>query len=67
MLKLIKDILFVGYCLAYPFSKLQALKKKQSCPPINNEILLLPATEITRKIRKREVNLFYLTFISFKS
>ncbi|KAL0132901.1 hypothetical protein PUN28_000555 [Cardiocondyla obscurior] len=53
---IIKYILFLLRCLVIPFCKLQSLKKKQQCPPIEDQILLLSATEISQKIRKREIS-----------
>lgn len=52
---LIKGSLFCLYCLLGPFFKLRGLKKKRQCPPIDNKILLQSATEITQRIRRREI------------
>lgn len=52
---LIKGSLFCLYCLLGPFFKLRGLKKKRQCSPIDNPILLQSATEIARKIRRREI------------
>lgn len=59
---LIKGSLFCLYCLLGPFFKLQSLKKKRQCSPIDNKILLQSATEIAQRIRKREVNLYLKIF-----
>ncbi|XP_070166300.1 fatty-acid amide hydrolase 2-like isoform X2 [Polyergus mexicanus] len=52
---LIKGSLFCLYCLLGPLFKLRGLKKKRLCPPIDNQILFKPATEIARRIRRREI------------
>ncbi|CAL1686660.1 unnamed protein product [Lasius platythorax] len=52
---LIKGGLFCLYCLLGPFFKLRGLKKKRQCSPIDNQILLQSATEIARRIRRREL------------
>lgn len=52
---LIKGTLFCLYCLLGPFFKLRGLRKKRQCPPIDNKILLQSATEITQRIRRREI------------
>lgn len=52
---LIKGSLFCLYCLLGPLFKLRGLKKKQQCSLIDNQILLQSATEIARRIRRREI------------
>lgn len=47
-------LLLLGVVLA-PFIKWRALKKSKQLPQIQNRILLLPGTEIARRIRKREL------------
>lgn len=53
---IIKTFFLLLFCLIRPFSKLQGLKKKRQCSPITDPILLQPATEIARKIRRREIS-----------
>ncbi|XP_025988777.2 fatty-acid amide hydrolase 2-A [Solenopsis invicta] len=53
---IIKYALFLLRCLLGPFYKLQSLKKRRRCPPIVDRILLLSATEIAQKIRKKEIS-----------
>lgn len=53
---IIKYGLFLLRCLLGPFFKLRGLKKRRRCPPIEDRILLLSATEIAQKIRKREIS-----------
>lgn len=53
---IVKYGLFFLRCLLGPFFKLRGLKKRRRCPPIENRILLLSATEIAQKIRKREIS-----------
>lgn len=55
-------LLFLRYLLS-PFFKLQDLKKRHRCPPIEDRILLLSATELAQKIRKREVSHFVILTI----
>ncbi|XP_018402299.1 PREDICTED: fatty-acid amide hydrolase 2-A [Cyphomyrmex costatus] len=55
-MRMIKYCLFFLRCLLEPFFKLRGLKKRRRCPPIKNRILLLSATEIAQKIRKREIS-----------
>ncbi|EGI66814.1 PREDICTED: fatty-acid amide hydrolase 2-A-like [Acromyrmex echinatior] len=55
-MRVIKYFFFFLRCLLGPFFKLQGLKKRLRCPPIENQILLLSATEIAQKIRKREIS-----------
>ncbi|XP_014477809.1 PREDICTED: fatty-acid amide hydrolase 2 isoform X2 [Dinoponera quadriceps] len=50
-----KGFFFLLYCLFNPFFKLRTLKKRQQCPPIADQILLLSATEIARRIRRKEI------------
>ncbi|XP_077265328.1 fatty-acid amide hydrolase 2-A-like [Temnothorax americanus] len=53
---IVKYGLFLLRCLLGPFFKLRGLRKRRRCPPIKDRILLLSATEIARKIRKREIS-----------
>jgi len=54
---LIRGILLLIYCLWVGlYRKLQVFKKRQQCSPINDQILLQPATQIAKKIRRREVS-----------
>ncbi|XP_018300116.1 fatty-acid amide hydrolase 2-A isoform X2 [Mycetomoellerius zeteki] len=55
-MRIIKYCLFFLRCLLGPFFKLRGLKKRLRCPPIEDHILLLSATEIAQKIRKREIS-----------
>lgn len=55
---IVKYSLFLLRCLLGPFCKLRGLKKRRRCPPIENRTLLLSATEIAQKIRKREVKVY---------
>ncbi|XP_018357628.1 PREDICTED: fatty-acid amide hydrolase 2-A isoform X2 [Trachymyrmex cornetzi] len=55
-MRIIKYFFFFLRCLLGPFFKLQGLKKRLRCPPIEDQILLLSATEIAQKIRKREIS-----------
>ncbi|XP_012060687.1 PREDICTED: fatty-acid amide hydrolase 2-A [Atta cephalotes] len=55
-MRIIKYFFFFLRCLLGPFFKLRGLKKRLRCPPIENQILLLSATEIAQKIRKREIS-----------
>ncbi|CAL7952048.1 unnamed protein product [Xylocopa violacea] len=43
-------------CIVMPFVMLQYFKKQRRLPPIKNSLLLLSATEIAEKIRRREVS-----------
>ncbi|XP_044011296.1 fatty-acid amide hydrolase 2-like isoform X2 [Aphidius gifuensis] len=54
--RLIRVLLLILGFLMYPFVHLRAFKKQKKCPPINNEILLLSATELARRIRRKELS-----------
>lgn len=54
--RLIRILLLILGFLMYPFVHLRAFKQQKKCPPINNKILLLSASELSRRIRRKEVN-----------
>lgn len=53
--KILKFVLFILSCLLTPFLKLQYFRKRRRLPPIRDHLLLLSASEIARRIRKKEV------------
>lgn len=42
--------------LYIPFFLTRRFRKSKRCPPIDNQILLLPASELAERIRKQEVS-----------
>ncbi|XP_033230856.1 fatty-acid amide hydrolase 2-A isoform X2 [Belonocnema kinseyi] len=52
---IIKIFLFVIACIMGPISAIRHLKKPKRCPPITNQLIFLPATEVARRIRRREI------------
>lgn len=54
--KILKFVLFILSCLLTPFLKLQYFRKRRRLPPIRDHLLLLSASEIARRIRKKEVS-----------
>ncbi|CAK9797460.1 Fatty-acid amide hydrolase 2 [Anthophora plagiata] len=54
--KILKIILFLLSCLLTPFLMLQFFKKRKRLPPIKSRLLLLSATEIAHRIRRKEIS-----------
>ncbi|KOC60847.1 Fatty-acid amide hydrolase 2 [Habropoda laboriosa] len=54
--KILKFLLFLISCLVTPFLMLQFFKKRKRLPPIKSPLLLLSASEIARRIRRKEIS-----------
>ncbi|KAK2586698.1 hypothetical protein KPH14_011738 [Odynerus spinipes] len=52
---IVKVALTLLRCIMYPVIRIQ-IKKRQYCPPIRNEILLSSATELSQRIRRKEIS-----------
>lgn len=60
----IKAFVFMVSCAVTPFLKLAAFRKINRCPAISNKLLFIPANELARRIRRKEVLLvFYLLLL----
>ncbi|CAG5106569.1 Similar to faah2a: Fatty-acid amide hydrolase 2-A (Danio rerio) [Cotesia congregata] len=51
----IKSFVFIVSCAVTPFLKLAAFKKINRCPAISNKLLFIPANELARRIRRKEI------------
>ncbi|XP_076377462.1 fatty-acid amide hydrolase 2-A isoform X2 [Megalopta genalis] len=54
--KILKFLLFLLECLVMPLILLQSFRKQRQLPPIRNHLLLLPAAELARRIRRKQVS-----------
>ncbi|XP_076239327.1 fatty-acid amide hydrolase 2-A-like isoform X2 [Calliopsis andreniformis] len=54
--KVLKFVLFLLSCLLTPFLKLQCFRKRKRLPPITNRLLLISASEIARRIRRKQLS-----------
>ncbi|XP_068978889.1 fatty-acid amide hydrolase 2-B-like isoform X5 [Bombus flavifrons] len=54
--RLLKYLVFMLSCIVTPILKLQYFKKRKRIPAINNQLLLISATEIARQIRKKMIS-----------
>lgn len=53
--------------LYIPVFIIRMFKRSKICPPITDDILLLPANELADKIRKQEVDPSCLQYLAFHS
>ncbi|XP_015589793.1 fatty-acid amide hydrolase 2 isoform X2 [Cephus cinctus] len=53
--RVIWGLMFVLRCFIIPVTRLRKFTERKQCPPIRNKILLLSATEIATRIRKKEL------------
>ncbi|XP_014615321.1 PREDICTED: fatty-acid amide hydrolase 2-A-like isoform X1 [Polistes canadensis] len=51
---ILRAFIFILYLITYPIIRMR-LKKRQYCPPVINNILFWPATEIAVKIRTKQI------------
>ncbi|XP_076642846.1 fatty-acid amide hydrolase 2-like isoform X1 [Halictus rubicundus] len=54
--KILKFILFLLECILMPLIMLQSFWKRKQLPPIRNHLLLLSATELAKRIRRKQVS-----------
>ncbi|XP_051165523.1 fatty-acid amide hydrolase 2-A isoform X2 [Leptopilina boulardi] len=54
--RLIKILCLLLACLMKPLAVCRKLKKPVRCPPISNKLLFLSASELARKIRRKEIS-----------
>ncbi|XP_057337021.1 fatty-acid amide hydrolase 2-A-like isoform X1 [Microplitis mediator] len=51
----IKSVVVIVSCAVLPFLKLAAFRKINRCPAISNKLLLIPANQLAKKIRRKEI------------
>ncbi|XP_043483070.1 fatty-acid amide hydrolase 2-B isoform X2 [Leptopilina heterotoma] len=54
--KTIKLLCLLMGCLMKPVTAIRKLKRPVRCPPISNKLLFLSASELARKIRRKEIS-----------
>lgn len=54
--RLLRCIMFSLGCFIIPVTRLRNFRSRRRCPPIANKLLFLSASEISRKIRQKELS-----------